>query len=70
MRGHDRGILRDVPQQQPTRLIAVVFIDYNYAPNQDAQIHMYIIGNYFGIILKVTGQYRGRVINNHYFSII
>ena len=31
--------------------IAVVFIDDNYAPDQDAQIHVSINGNSFSIIL-------------------
>ena len=43
------------------RLVIVVFIDDNYASDQGAQIHVSIIGNYFGIILEVTGQYRGSV---------
>ena len=32
-----------------------MFIDENYDSDQDAQIHMFIIGNYIEIILKVIG---------------
>ena len=45
-------------------IVAVVFIDDNYDPDQDSQIHVFIIGNSFGIILEVTGQYIGRVRDN------
>ena len=41
-----------------------MLIDDNYASDQDAQIHVSIIGNYFGIILEVTGQDRGIVSKN------
>ena len=43
------------------RLIVVVSIDDKYASDQDAQTHLYIISNSFRIILKFTGQERGRV---------
>ena len=41
-----------------------MFVDDNYAPDQYIQIHVSIIGNYFGVILKVTGQDKWNVSNN------
>ena len=46
------------------RLVAVLFIYDNYDPYQDAQIHVSIINNSFGIIIEVKCQDRGIVSNN------
>ena len=46
------------------RLIYVVLVDDNYAPDQDAQIHVCILGNYFSIVIEVTCQDRVRLSYN------
>ena len=54
---HDRGSVIDGLQWKTEispsseRLISIVFMDDNYAPDQDAQIHMSIIVYYFGVTI-------------------